>query len=87
MLSKLELQTAPQAPSQKTCRAPVAKPLTSTLLTSRAAPSSPAPVTKVLLTAHVRMYNTASRMADTCSCWKKRCCRFLELNGVRRVGS
>ena len=40
--SKLEVQTAPQAPSQKTCNAPVAKPLTSTLLTRRAAPSSPA---------------------------------------------
>ena len=40
--SKLVVQTAPQAPSQKTCTAPVAKPLTSTLLTSLIAPSSPA---------------------------------------------
>ena len=43
MSSKLEVQTAPQAPSQNTCSAPVAKPLTSTRLTSRAAPSSSAP--------------------------------------------
>jgi len=44
--SKLDVQTAPQAPSQKTCSVPVAKPLTSTLLTSLTAPSSPEPATR-----------------------------------------
>lgn len=40
-LSKFELQTAPQAPSQKTCSVPVAKLLMSTLSTSLSMPSSP----------------------------------------------
>ena len=42
--SKLEVQTAPQAPSRKTCRAPVANPLTSTLFTILRSPSCPAHV-------------------------------------------
>ena len=41
-LPKLELHTPPQAPSQKTCRAPVTKPLTSILLASLTSPSAPA---------------------------------------------
>ena len=46
--SKLEVHTAPQAPVRKTCRAPVANPLTSTLLTSLTPPSSPADINGLL---------------------------------------
>ena len=40
--SKLEVQTVPQAPLQKICRPPKAKPLTLTLPANLTAPSSPA---------------------------------------------
>ena len=63
-LSKLEVQTAPHAPSEKTCRAPVAKPLTSTLLTILTAPSCPAPTITFAMAAHIGMYNTASWLDD-----------------------